>query len=77
MRIARVFEQSIGLLMKMDGKLRETKKRLREMTVKVSLEEIVIRQAYQGNECWMGLLEVEESYRGEHKRRWPVVRAAS
>jgi hypothetical protein len=63
--------------MKTDGKLRETKKRLREMTVKGALEEIVIRQAYRGNECRMGLLEVEESYGGEHKRRWPVIQAAS
>jgi kinesin family protein 11 len=57
------FEQSIALLMKRDGELIETKERLRETegelvvkegelkVVKEALEEeVVVRQAYQGNE---------------------------
>jgi kinesin family protein 11 len=57
------FEQSIALLMKRDGELRETKERLKETeevlevkqdelkVVKVALEEeVVVRQAYQETE---------------------------
>lgn len=57
------FEQSIALLMKRDGELKETKEKLKETegelevtetqlrTVKVALdEEVVVRQAYQDSE---------------------------
>jgi hypothetical protein len=61
------FEQSIALLMKRDGELRDARERLKEteevlevkqgelMVVKVAEEEAVVRQAYQETE---GVLDV-------------------